>query len=197
MSFAPGASTVVQCLVRNASCRRICSEEAGVCIGLNSAYCASHRLKNQIFSELFNKVLDLTNFAILRILCLDEGDLMPKTKVIMYKESDGTAPLLDWLDELPDRALDKCRVRIERLEEMGHELRRPEADFLRDGIYELRVGLQHVNYRMLYFFHGRVAVVISHGFTKEDKVPPKEIERALERKRKFEQHPERHTYIEE
>jgi len=27
---------------------------------------------------------------------------------------------------------------------MGHELRRPEADFLRDGIHELRVSLQGV-----------------------------------------------------
>jgi len=31
---------------------------------------------------------------------------------------------------LQEKALDKCRVRIERLEELGHELRRPEADFV-------------------------------------------------------------------
>jgi hypothetical protein len=43
-------------------------------------------------------------------------------------------------DSLQPKALDKCTVRIERPQEMGHELRRPEADFLRDGIYELRVG---------------------------------------------------------
>src|ERR1700719_790007 len=122
---------------------------------------------------------------------------MPKTKVIMYKESDGTAPLLDWLDELPDRALDKCRVRIERLEEMGHELRRPEADFLRDGIYELRVGLQHVNYRMLYFFYGREAGVVSHGLVKQAEVPPKEIEKAIQRKQKFEKNPKARTHEEE
>jgi hypothetical protein len=39
------------------------------------------------------------------------------------------------------------------------ELRRPEADYLQDGIYELRVGFQHVNYRMLYFFYKNIAVV--------------------------------------
>src|SRR5579864_9568348 len=110
---------------------------------------------------------------------------MPKTKVVFYKEDDGSVPILGWLDELNEKALDKCRVRIERLEELGHELRRPEADILRDGIYELRVGLQHVNYRMLYFFHGRMAAVVSHGLVKEDEVPPKEIDKALERKRKF------------
>jgi len=76
---------------------------------------------------------------------------------------------------------------------MGHELRRPIADFLRDGIYELRVRHGRVNYRLLYFFHGNVAAVLSHGLTKEKRVPPREIEKAIERKRKFEQNPQQHT----
>lgn len=122
---------------------------------------------------------------------------MPKTKVIFYREDDGSVPVLEWLDSLQEKALDKCTVRIERLKEMGHELRRPEADFLRDGIYELRVGLQHINYRMLYFFHGRKAAVVSHGLVKEAAVPPKEIEKAIERKRRFEKDPKAHTYEEE
>src|SRR5437773_8897790 len=56
---------------------------------------------------------------------------MPKTKVVFYKEDEGSVPILEWLDTLQPKVLDKCTVRIERLEEMGHELRRPEADFLR------------------------------------------------------------------
>jgi hypothetical protein len=122
---------------------------------------------------------------------------MPKTKVVFFKEDDGSVPILEWLDSLQEKALDKCTVKIERLEELGHELRRPEADFLRDGIYELRVGLQHINYRMLYFFHGRTAAVVSHGLVKEAAVPPKEIEKAIERKRKFERNPKAHTHEEE
>src|SRR5262245_26700273 len=122
---------------------------------------------------------------------------MPKTKVVFYQEDDGSVPMLEWLERLNEKALDKCRVRIERLEELGHELRRPEADILRDGIYELRVGLQHVNYRMFYFFYGRVAAVISHGLVKEDVVPSKEIEKAIERKKKFEKDPKAHTCEEE
>src|SRR6266496_915988 len=121
---------------------------------------------------------------------------MPKTKVVFFKEADGTVPILEWFDSLQEKALDKCRVRIERLEQLGHELRRPEADLLRNGIYELRVGLQHVNYRMLYFFQGRTAAIISHGLVKEAEVPPKEIERAIERKRKFEKNPKTHTHEE-
>jgi putative component of toxin-antitoxin plasmid stabilization module len=122
---------------------------------------------------------------------------MPKTEVVFYKEDDGSVPILEFLDSLQERALDKCVVRIERLAELGHELRRPEADLLRDGIYELRVGLGHVNYRILYFFRGRIAAVISHGLTKEDRVPPRDIARAIERRRKFEADPERHTHVEE
>jgi len=77
--------------------------------------------------------------------------------------------LLEWLDALPTKVQLKCLARIERLKQEGHALRRPEADFLRDKIYELRVGFQGVNYRMLYFFHGTVAAVISHGIVKEEK----------------------------
>jgi len=87
-------------------------------------------------------------------------------------------------------------VRIERLQEPGRKLGGPEADLLRDGIHEFRVGLQHVNYRMLYFFHGKVAV-ISHGIMKEDKVPAKEIEKAMARKRRVEANPGLHTCVKE
>ena len=50
--------------------------------------------------------------------------------------------MLDRLDRLPAKAQDKCRVGIERLRDLGHELGRPETDYLQDGIYELRVGLR-------------------------------------------------------
>ena len=121
---------------------------------------------------------------------------MPKISVVFYQEDAKTVPVLDWLERLPARAQDKCRVRIERLRDLGHELRRPEADYLRDGIYELRVGLQGLNYRMLYFFYGRVAAVLVHGLVKEREVPLRDIEEAIRRKRKFELDPERHTYKE-
>ena len=121
---------------------------------------------------------------------------MPKINIFLYREKDGEVPLLDWFDSIPSRAVAKCRVRIERLQELGHELRRPEADYLRDGIYELRVALQGINYRLLYFFHGNVAIVLSHGLTKKGKVPPKEIVKAIERKKRFELNPHNHTYEE-
>jgi len=122
---------------------------------------------------------------------------VPVITVVFYQEDDGTVPVLEWLDSLPRKVQNKCFVRISRLEELGHELRRPEADLLRDNIYELRVGLQGINYRILYFFHGKQAAVLAQGVIKEREVPPQEIERAIERKRKFEREPEKYTYSKE
>jgi len=120
---------------------------------------------------------------------------MPETRVVFYAEDDGSAPLLTWLDQQQNKVQDKCLVKIERLTELGHELRRPEADFLRDGIYELRVGYRRINYRMLYFFHERMAI-ISHGLTKEDVVPDTDIDLAITRQAKFTLDPQKHTYEE-
>jgi len=117
-----------------------------------------------------------------------------ETEVVIFIEEDGSCPLLEWMDTLQPKAQDKCIVKIERLEEMGHELRRPEADYLRDKIYELRAALQGIQYRILYFFHNKLGV-ISHGLIKTgDEVPPKDIDLAVDRKEKYEQDPLKHTY---
>lgn len=118
---------------------------------------------------------------------------MPRTTVVLFAEDDGSSPLLDWLDRQTKKVQDKCTVRIERLAELGHELRRPEADLLRDDIHELRVQHSHVNYRMLYFFHQKEAV-ISHGLTKEDVVPDREIDKAISNRKRFFRDPQKHTY---
>ena len=103
-------------------------------------------------------------------------------------------PTLEWLHRITPKALAKCVTKIERLQELGHELRRPEADFLRDKIYELRASCQGVHYRILYFFHGNKAAVLSHRIVKESIVPPKEIEIAIKRRLEFEANPAKHTY---
>jgi phage-related protein len=116
------------------------------------------------------------------------------TELVYYQEEDGMVPLVEWLNELPLKVVQKCQAKLERLEQLGHELRRPEADYLRDDIYELRASYQGVHYRMLYFFHGRLAVVVSHGLTKERAGPPREIDLAGKRKGSFEARPDRHTF---
>ena len=122
---------------------------------------------------------------------------LPPTTVVVFQDDDGTAPVALWLAELrrvEPRAFAKCVVRLERLRELGHELRRPEADALRAGIHELRARLGHVNYRMLYSIHGRVVAVLLHALVKEDVVPEAEIDLAVVRKNAFSRDPEGHTF---
>ena len=107
----------------------------------------------------------------------------------MFREG-GICPTKAWLLSLPTKVAAKGIGRLERLAALGHEMRRPEADYLEEGIYELRWRFQSINYRLLYFFHGRDTVVLSHGFTKEDRVPPGEIDLALRRKRMFLKNPD-------
>ena len=124
---------------------------------------------------------------------------MPQTDVYFYQESPGDVPVLDWLNDLTRvdrRAADKCRKVIERLETRGHELRRPHADLLRDGVYELRVRAGRVNYRLLYFFHGRGIALLAHALTKEKAVPVAEIDLALARKQRYEASPIVHRWKE-
>jgi phage-related protein len=120
---------------------------------------------------------------------------MPGVEVIFHQDAPGKRPrLIEWLDTLSPKARVKCLVRLKRLEDLGHELRRPEADSLRDGIHELRASYQGIHYRMLYFFHGGKAVVVTHGVVKEREIPTQEIDKAIRAKATFELNPAAHTF---
>lgn len=123
---------------------------------------------------------------------------MPATLVCFYRDARGSSPVRAWLRALRKtdaRAHARCVARIERLAEQGHELRRPEADYLNDGVYELRAKRGHVNYRILYCFCGKNVAILLHALTKESVVPIADIERALARKRLVLASPDQ--YIEE
>ena len=123
---------------------------------------------------------------------------LPAVQMVFFQIRAGHAPAVDWLKELRRtnaKAFIKCRVALTRLALLGHELRRPEADYLRDGIHELRWRLGSVNYRLLYFFHGRTVAVVAHGLTKEDTVLATDINRAIACKAAFAANPILHTFI--
>jgi hypothetical protein len=117
---------------------------------------------------------------------------MPATEVIFYAEG-GVSPFLEWMERQQGKVQDKIFDAVSRLEELGFELRRPEAEYLGDEIYELRVKKGHVNYRPLYFFddmkdrQGRVLrrAVMVHGCTKEGKVDARDVKLAVARRRQF------------
>ena len=109
---------------------------------------------------------------------------MPETTIRIFRDEEGSVPLLDWLAELQARnqkAFEKCLYLLDLLSAFGRELRRPRADYLRDGVYELRTQVRGVNYRILYGFVGQDVVLVSHGITKRRSVPSSEIDRAVRR----------------
>jgi hypothetical protein len=122
---------------------------------------------------------------------------MPLTEVLVFRPGQSAdPPLINWLNELErteSKAYSKCLARILMLHQHGHELRRPSADILRDGIHELRIHHDSVNYRILYFFSGKDVACLAHGITKEKKVPDAEIDRAVQRKKLVEKDRERYT----
>jgi phage-related protein len=126
---------------------------------------------------------------------------MPETQVVFYQETDGEVPVLEWLTQLVKqnrKGYANCVARIQQLAANGYELRRPAADYLTDGIYELRAKHIRVQYRILYFFSGQNVAILAHAITKEEEaVPAIDLERARRRKRLFEENPEAHTYVEE
>ena len=121
---------------------------------------------------------------------------MPRTEITVFCDVRGEAELLVWLGELKEkvpRAHDKVQAYVKMLYLDGNALRRPVADYLRDGIYELRPKVGTVNYRVLYFFSGAGKATLSHGLTKEGEVPDEDIELAIENKRLVEANFDQHT----
>ena len=61
---------------------------------------------------------------------------MPKTHVVFFRDEEGAAPVFEALQAMlrqgKEKELAKCLVRIARLAEKGHELRRPEADVVKE-----------------------------------------------------------------
>lgn len=125
---------------------------------------------------------------------------MAETKIVFYRDK-GWVPVLEWMTELRMRdrkAYSNGLARLKLLREQGWMLRRPAAAPLAHGLHELRWKQGHVQYRILYFFHGQNFVVLAHAMVKEgQQVREEEIKRALERKVQYELDPAVHTFDKE
>jgi phage-related protein len=100
--------------------------------------------------------------------------------VKFYRNDEGECPVEDFLNDLSENDRDKIQVWLDVLEDRGINLHRPQADYLRDGIHELRIKLSKGGTRTLYFFCFETTIILTHAFYKRtDKVPENEINRAL------------------
>ena len=100
-------------------------------------------------------------------------------EVEFYTLPSGACPTQEFLDGLNKKDELPYVIReIDLLREFGNLLRRPHADYLEDGIYELRIPVNRKQYRLLYFYFYRERIIISHGLRKEAKVKTADIEKA-------------------
>jgi len=119
---------------------------------------------------------------------------VPPVQLAFYRDRQGRVPVLEWLDRLQvhdRRGYAKCLARLAMLRMTGFALRRPIADYLRDGVYELRARSGNEQLRILHCFY-RSRAVLMHALTKEDAVPDDDIERAVTRRNLLERDPDTH-----
>ncbi len=109
-----------------------------------------------------------------------------KWTVIYYETKQGKFPVEEFINSRSKKNQLKIAAIIDYLEEMVNKLPRPYADYLRDGIYELRIKLSGNETRTLYFFCYEEFIVLTHSFIKKtQKVPESEINKAIKYMKDF------------
>ena len=100
-------------------------------------------------------------------------------KIYYYVDARGNSPVKKFIDELPIKEQAKVFAYIEELRNQGHNIRRPLADYVKNGVYELRPKAN----RLFYFFFLKENIVIVHAIKKKtNKISEKDITLCLQRK---------------
>ena len=99
---------------------------------------------------------------------------------IAYVElPNGRLPARDFVDSLDDKAAARIDAFIERLRVYGQRMQSKFVKKLTDDIFELRVKQFDRIFRVLFFYHPGMLIVITSGFQKKkQETPPAEIARA-------------------
>ena len=99
--------------------------------------------------------------------------------VYYFVDKDGVNPVKKFIDSLSQKEQAKVYAYIAELKRQGNNLRRPIADYLKDGIYELRPK----DNRVFYFFYLRDMAVLVHAIKKRvKKVPENDLRICIKRK---------------
>ena len=105
--------------------------------------------------------------------------------IAFFVDDRGYSPVRDFLDRLSEREQVKVCSYFNQLIVSGHRLHRPVADYLGDGIYELRPGANRFFY---FFFDGDYAVFVHALRKKTDAIPLADLSLCQRRKMTFEKH---------
>ena len=103
--------------------------------------------------------------------------------IYFYVDDRGQRPVRDFIDSLPLRDQAKVLAYCDELKKQGHNLRRPMADYLGEGIYELRPK----DNRIFYFFFLKDSAVLLHSLRKKtDKIRSGDLNLCLKRRQEVE-----------
>lgn len=115
---------------------------------------------------------------------------MDKPKFEFYERPNGHNEFMEFLEQLPEKDQDKLLAVIHNVQEHGMLVARKMkwVKKLEDNLFELRSELGNNIQRALYFHWVDSRFIVTHGFSKKtQKTPPKEILRALEIHKEFEE----------
>jgi phage-related protein len=99
--------------------------------------------------------------------------------IYYFVDKDGTGPVKEFIHSLTQGEQAKVYAYITELKRRGNDLRRPMADYLVDGIYELRPK----DNRIFYFFYLRDSAVLIHAIKKHVKrIPESDLKLCVKRK---------------
>lgn len=100
--------------------------------------------------------------------------------IFYFVDDKGNNPVKEFIAKLTIKERAKIFAYLIELKDQGHNLRRPMADYLGNGIYELRPK----NNRIFYFFFLKEGAVLVHAIRKKtNAIPAGDLELCIKRKR--------------
>ncbi len=103
--------------------------------------------------------------------------------IYYFLDERGESPVKEFIKALSQDERANVFAYIAELKNQGHNLRRPLADYLGQGIYELRPKAN----RVFYFFFLKNSAVLVHAIRKKtDKISNRDLEVCLKRKSEVE-----------
>lgn len=103
-------------------------------------------------------------------------------EVDLYEDQEGSCPVEEFLDALPDEHLGKVLQVIQLLEERGPHLPFLHSSQVEGKLRELRAHYGKVQYRILYYGDVRGVFVLLHAFRKQTAQIPERDKRIARRR---------------
>lgn len=103
-------------------------------------------------------------------------------EVDFYEDTDGSRPVEEFFETLPDEHLGKVLQMTRLLRERGPDLPFPYSSQVEGKLRELRVQAGKARYRILYYGDRNRVFILLHAFRKRtEQIPKRDKQLALER----------------